>query len=184
MLANDNESREITGLESQIQSLLESLLELGICATDVHPSALEPPNEPGGSSTNGIDGGVPFDGISDPAGLVGKKVQETTQAMSALYNAHTTFPKVNELLLPDEVIDYVDQGRNPDIYTHELIERVAGENMYTNGIIDAIGSYQRLLAKEMQEAFPSMKIAIQALGIDRQEPAPVSTLTTVKSEDY
>ena len=33
MLANDNESREITGLESQIQSLLESLLELGICTS-------------------------------------------------------------------------------------------------------------------------------------------------------
>lgn len=33
---------------------------------------------------------------------------------------------------------YVDQGKNPHTYTRELIERVAGENMYTNGILSAV----------------------------------------------
>lgn len=33
---------------------------------------------------------------------------------------------------------YVDQGKNPHTYTREFIERVAGENMYTNGILSAV----------------------------------------------
>lgn len=33
---------------------------------------------------------------------------------------------------------YVDQGKNPHMYTKEFIERVAGENMYTNGILSAV----------------------------------------------
>lgn len=58
--------------------------------------------------------------------------------MQAVFNAHINLPQTRELLVPHEVIDYVDQGRNPDIYTKELLDRVSGENMYTNGILDAV----------------------------------------------
>lgn len=58
--------------------------------------------------------------------------------MSSLFNAHSTLPATRDILVPNEVIDYIDQGRNPEIYSKELIERLAGENMYTNGIIDAV----------------------------------------------
>lgn len=33
---------------------------------------------------------------------------------------------------------YVEQGRNPDIFTRAFIERAAGENQYTNGKIQAV----------------------------------------------
>lgn len=33
---------------------------------------------------------------------------------------------------------YVEQGRNPDIFTRAFIERAAGENQYTNGKIKAV----------------------------------------------
>lgn len=33
---------------------------------------------------------------------------------------------------------FVDQGKNPHLYTKDFIERVAGENMYTNGILSAV----------------------------------------------
>jgi hypothetical protein len=33
---------------------------------------------------------------------------------------------------------YVEQGRNPDIFTRSFIERAAGENQYTNGKIQAV----------------------------------------------
>ena len=32
----------------------------------------------------------------------------------------------------------VDAGKNPHTYTRDFVERVAGENMYTNGIISAV----------------------------------------------
>lgn len=64
--------------------------------------------------------------------------------MQSVFNSHnTTNPHNNnnnarELYVPHEVIDYVDQGRNPEIYTRELLDRLSGENMYTNGILDAV----------------------------------------------
>jgi hypothetical protein len=58
--------------------------------------------------------------------------------MQSVFNAHINLPQTRQLLVPHEVIDYVDQGRNPDIYTKELLDRVSGENMYTNGILDAV----------------------------------------------
>jgi hypothetical protein len=38
---------------------------------------------------------------------------------------------------------YVEQGRNPDIFTRAFIERVAGENQYTNGKIKAVSVRER-----------------------------------------
>jgi hypothetical protein len=58
--------------------------------------------------------------------------------MQSVFQAHVNLPQTRSLLVPHEVIDYVDQGRNPDIYTKELLDRVSGENMYTNGILSAV----------------------------------------------
>lgn len=83
------------------------------------------------------------------------------------------------------------------MYTRDLIERVAGENMYTNGILSSIRvstgrtaclslvasrvftpsdvflvsvaqSYQEYLASEMKLAFPELSSPIDDLGILRQ----------------
>lgn len=64
--------------------------------------------------------------------------QDSLEAMQSVFNAHIHLPQTRQLLVPHEVIDYVDQGRNPDIYTKELLDRVSGENMYTNGIVEGV----------------------------------------------
>lgn len=121
-----------------------------------------------------------------------RRSQDSIQAMQSVFNAHINLPQTRELLIPHEVIDYVDQGRNPDIYTKELLDRVSGENMYTNGILDAVSvswtllgptgayalrltmlvfmcggpqSYQEILAFEMKAAFPMLTDVIDELGI-------------------
>lgn len=165
---------QVDTLEAHIQTLLESLLELGICTSEVHPSALEHAHTAAVNGSNGIhDASHDQQQRQDaqarqlgPGGLVGRKAQDTVEAMATLFDSHSQLPETRELLLlPNEVIDYVDQGRNPDIYARELVERVAGENMYTHGILDAVSSYRELLAQEMKLAFPAMSSAIDELGI-------------------
>ena len=75
---------------------------------------------------------------------------------------------------------FVDAGKNPVTYTRDFIERVAGENMYTNGILSAVTvssflsyigfipsaepassnlsdqDYRDLLNAQMVEAFPEL----------------------------
>lgn len=133
--------------------------------SEVHPSAVEAaPNgdAPHEALANGVSNAPnAYSGYKHPGGLVGRKVyvqysplgmfcssanpaslclfrQDSIEAMQSVFNAHINLPQTRQLLVPHEVIDYVDQGRNPDIYTKELLDRVSGENMYTNGILDAV----------------------------------------------
>nr|CRX78968.1 hypothetical protein ls5930a1_00036 [Leucosporidium scottii] len=126
-------------LEGRLEQLLQSLLEMGICASDVQESALE-------TSVGGVASGY-------PGGLIGRKAAQTVDHLAELYALKDT---VADVRIPLDVINYVDQGKNPHVYTREFIERVAGENMYTNGILSAVTDYRDILHSELGEAFPEL----------------------------
>ncbi|KAK4057923.1 hypothetical protein OIO90_001142 [Microbotryomycetes sp. JL221] len=133
----DQSSNARMQLESTLEMLLQSLLEIGICASDVQPSALE-------TADDGVASGF-------PGGLIGRKVSQTLDHLAELYANKDAVADVN---IPLDVISYVDQGKNPHAYTREMIERVSGENMYTNGILSA--DYRDILTTQMTEAFPEL----------------------------
>ncbi|KAL1931535.1 hypothetical protein VTP01DRAFT_9678 [Rhizomucor pusillus] len=58
--------------------------------------------------------------------------------------------------IPEEVINYVEHGRNPDIFTQAFVERTASENQYTNGKIKAVEEFRSLLADEFAKSFPDL----------------------------
>ncbi|KAK4055513.1 hypothetical protein OIV83_000059 [Microbotryomycetes sp. JL201] len=135
-----NESLPATAqLEATLEGLLQSLLEIGICASDVQPSAVE-------TAPDGVASGF-------PGGLVGRKISQTLDHLASLYGNKDSVADIN---IPLDVINYVDQGKNPHTYTREMIERVAGENMYTNGILSAVSEYHDILTSQMSEAFPEL----------------------------
>lgn len=104
-------------IEQSLEQVIQSLLELGICASDVQETALE--------SSNG-----------QPGGLIGRKTVQLVESLSNLHSIRS--PGGDGLMIPLEVINQVDQGRNPHLFTKDFIERLAGENMYTNGILSAV----------------------------------------------
>lgn len=59
--------------------------------------------------------------------------------------------------LPPEIIDYIDHGRNPDIYTRELVEAVQRSNQYLKGKSEAFAGFRDILAEEMVKGIPSCK---------------------------
>ncbi|GJN89810.1 hypothetical protein Rhopal_002799-T1 [Rhodotorula paludigena] len=126
-------------VEQTLEQLLQTLLELGICASDVQDSALE-------SSPDGVASGV-------PGGLIGRKAQQTIEQLGRLHGQKDLVANVN---IPIEVITLVDQGKNPHLHTKSFIERLSGENMYTNGILSAISDYRGLLRSQLGDAFPDL----------------------------
>ncbi|GAA5986742.1 hypothetical protein JCM10908_000877 [Rhodotorula pacifica] len=126
-------------VEQTLEQLLQTLLEMGICASDVQESALE-------SSVGGVASG-------QPGGLLGRKAQQTVEQLSRLYAQKDL---VNDINIPIEVINLVDQGKNPHLHTKNFIERLAGENMYTNGILSGITDYRDLLRAQLGDAFPDL----------------------------
>ncbi|KAI5480385.1 hypothetical protein MNV49_000960 [Pseudohyphozyma bogoriensis] len=128
-----------TNVELTLEALLQSLLEMGICASDVQETALE-------SSMGGAASGY-------PGGLIGKKAAQTVEHLIRL---HEIKDEVRDVMIPMDVISSVDAGKNPHQYTRDFVERVAGENMYTNGMLTAISDYKSVLDAQLVEAFPEL----------------------------
>ncbi|KAI4188181.1 MAG: hypothetical protein L6R41_002306 [Letrouitia leprolyta] len=59
--------------------------------------------------------------------------------------------------IPPEVIGYVDEGRNPDIYTREFVELVQKNNQFLKAKSEALTGFRDALADEMKKAWPEMR---------------------------
>jgi mediator of RNA polymerase II transcription subunit 10 len=61
-----------------------------------------------------------------------------------------------QIPIPPELIQYVDSGRNPDIYTREFVELVRRGNQLMRGKTTAFASFRDVLAREMTSALPEL----------------------------
>jgi mediator of RNA polymerase II transcription subunit 10 len=59
--------------------------------------------------------------------------------------------------IPPEVISYVENSRNPDIFTREFVETVQRMNQMLNGRVDAYRMLQQQLARQISSAVPELK---------------------------
>ncbi|KAG5984758.1 hypothetical protein E4U55_003270 [Claviceps digitariae] len=59
--------------------------------------------------------------------------------------------------VPPELLEYVENGRNPDIYTREFTELVRRGNQLMRGKCLAFGQFRDVLAGEMAAAMPELR---------------------------
>jgi mediator of RNA polymerase II transcription subunit 10 len=76
-----------------------------------------------------------------------------------LLNIHTTASHPTSKLpsIPPELIGYIDNGRNPDIYTREFVELARRGNQLMKGKMDAFSSFRDVLAEEMENSMPELR---------------------------
>ncbi|KAJ0419071.1 mediator of RNA polymerase II transcription subunit 10 [Aspergillus carlsbadensis] len=72
-------------------------------------------------------------------------------------NVNPSDPPITSIVLPPEIIDYVDAARNPDIYTREFVELVQRGNQDLKGKKEAFASFRDVLAREMRGAMPEVR---------------------------
>ncbi|KAI9703685.1 MAG: RNA polymerase II mediator complex subunit [Candelina mexicana] len=63
--------------------------------------------------------------------------------------------------IPPEIIAYVDEGRNPDIYTREFVELAQRGNQYLKGKSEAFKNFRDALAREIMGAMPDTKEEVE-----------------------
>lgn len=63
--------------------------------------------------------------------------------------------------MPPELIQYVDGGRNPDIYTREFVELARRGNQLMKGKQEAFASFRDILAREMASALPEVRSDVE-----------------------
>ena len=59
--------------------------------------------------------------------------------------------------IPHEIIDYVEDGRNPDIYTREFVELAQRGNQYLRSKCEAFARFRDILGEEIVKAMPELK---------------------------
>ncbi|GAQ79999.1 Mediator complex, subunit Med10 [Klebsormidium nitens] len=59
-----------------------------------------------------------------------------------------------DIEIPGEVVSLVDEGRNPDLYTREFLERCLDRNQATKGRVDAFKELRGHLLDNLDDAFP------------------------------
>jgi mediator of RNA polymerase II transcription subunit 10 len=78
--------------------------------------------------------------------------------LAQLRNLSTTSQQSQQMdfLIPPDVIEYVQDGRNPDIYVREFVELTMKNNQRLRGKFEAFANFRDVLAKEMASAVPEM----------------------------
>jgi mediator of RNA polymerase II transcription subunit 10 len=59
----------------------------------------------------------------------------------------------------------VDEGRNPDIYTREMVELTRKSNQLLKGKMEAFASFRDALAHEMGTAMPELAEEIERVVV-------------------
>ncbi|GBB93841.1 hypothetical protein RclHR1_02240013 [Rhizophagus clarus] len=67
---------------------------------------------------------------------------------------HKLQEKIKHIEVPIEVIEYIDEGRNPDKYMMDYVEEVTEESASMSVKNEAIKDFSNLLLEQLQESFP------------------------------
>lgn len=68
--------------------------------------------------------------------------------------------------VPFEVFDYIDQGKNPQLYTKDCIEKALTKNEEVKGKIDAYRKFKTNMLMELQKTFSTELNMYRALRPD------------------
>ncbi|KAG7663097.1 NUT2 [[Candida] subhashii] len=111
----------------QLSSLMESFIELGVLVHD---------NQGTQQSHTAL-------------------IHKTNQVVSQL-SGLTSSPYTNQYPIPIDVISYIEDGRNPDIYTREFIEVTAKSNARLKGKMQGFGRLRDVLGEKLGKEFPRL----------------------------
>ncbi|KAI1369196.1 transcription factor subunit Med10 of mediator complex-domain-containing protein [Xylaria arbuscula] len=82
---------------------------------------------------------------------------EITALSRSLQTIHRTSMERALPQVPPELVQYVDNGRNPDVYTREFVELVRRGNQLMAGKQSAFASFRDVLAGEIENAMPELR---------------------------
>lgn len=80
---------------------------------------------------------------------------------------------IQHIRVAPDIIDYVDAGRNPDIYTREFVELVQRGNSVMKGKQKAFRDFSRIFAKALKDNFDGMDDEVDTImrhaGIEERD---------------
>jgi len=149
-------------LEQTLEMFVENARHLCVIVSDF------PGNSGGGNSASGS---ASSSSSGSSQAVLNQKLQTLVSGLQELDHGKHQFQDVK---IPLELFDqFVDTGRNPQLYTKECMERTLNKNKQMNGKIELYKKFRAHLLKELSEEFP--KEAMQYRAIREQTGAASAT---------
>ena len=123
----------LDNLEQQLERSIENVRQIQIIVSDFQPQG-----QPG----------------------LNQKLQTIVKDLSEIDKIR---PKVADIQVPLEVFDYIDSGRNPQLYTKDCMEKAVAKNEEVKGKIDAYRMFKARLMLELSNVFPKEMSCYRAL---------------------
>lgn len=70
---------------------------------------------------------------------------------------------LRDIMIPTDLLNYIQDGRNPDIYTREFVEVVRKINQYLNGKSLAFENFRDTLAASIKQEFPELAPEVDSI---------------------
>lgn len=131
--------RELGTTEDQVRSVIESFIELGVSVYDFPGT----PEATQGMVTN----------LKRNVDRIFKLNQRSNDPQSLL----------KDVKVPLEVVQYIEDGRNPDIYTREFVEAIRRSNQYQRAKMHGMKMLRDSLADKIAEQFPELKSEVDGI---------------------
>jgi len=112
-------------LEQNLEVFIENVREVGIMVGDFQPQTQQGLNSKIESLILGLKG-----------------VDATKNSMT-------------DVVVPLDVFNYIDQGKNPQLYTHDCLENAIAKNAEVKGKIESLKRFRGMLLVELQNVFPN-----------------------------
>lgn len=67
--------------------------------------------------------------------------------------------------IPIDIISYIENGRNPEIYTREFVETTARTNALVKGKMLGFGKLQEVLSSNICSSFPHLENIVKSMTL-------------------
>merc|ERR1712136_298473 len=118
-------SAPLENLENQLELFIENVRQVKIIVSDFQPQGQSVLNQKINSIVQGL-----------------QEVEKLKQ-------------QVQEVHVPLEVFDYIDEGRNPQLYTKDCMEKALTKNEQVKGKIDSYRKFRAHMLEELGQVFPN-----------------------------
>lgn len=130
--SSSTENEPLTAIASILQSLVDSLIELGVMVHD-------------------------YPGTQQSHTALMHKTNQVVSLLSGL----THSPFAQQYPIPVDVINYIEDGRNPDIYTREFVEVTAKTNARLKGKMLAFRKLRDVLGDKLVQEFAHLEPGVK-----------------------
>lgn len=136
---------DLVETEQRLAAIIDSFIELGVYVYD-------------------------FPGTEDSMQGMVTNMQRNVDRMKQLnQQANDPESQLQNFLVPLDVLQYIEDGRNPDVYTREFVEAIRRSNQYQRAKIHGLNKLRDSLAEKIIDELPELQPHVEYI-IARTSP--------------